>query len=95
MKEKNLTRVVCENKGKDEIFVSIVPWLTLGVACFQIVKELIQALYLGKKYLKDIVNWFEFILYGSTFLFMLPFILCQVGGYDNEAYLDELKWTVD
>lgn len=91
--KNNNTQPFCKNQGKNELFVSIVPWLTLGVACFQIVKEIVQLTYLGWKYLKDIVNWFEFFLYGSTFLFMLPFILCQVGGYDDKEYLNDLKWT--
>ncbi|XP_066924796.1 transient receptor potential cation channel subfamily A member 1-like [Clytia hemisphaerica] len=93
LKEKNQTTTnFCDNRPKDKIFVGIVPWLTLGVACFQIIKECIQCLYLGKKYLKDVVNWFEFILYGSTFSFMLPFIMCQVGGHENYKFLYDLKW---
>ena len=78
LKERNITVGVCDNSNPDKLFVSVVPWLTLGVACFQIFKEFIQGVYLGKKYLTDIVNWFEFLLYGSTICFMLPFILCQV-----------------
>jgi len=94
LKEKGINITFCgrQDRVKNQIFVSVVPWLTIGVACFQIIKECIQAIFLRKKYLVDFENWFEFILYGSTFLFMVPFIMCQVGGYSDEQYLHDLKW---
>lgn len=66
--------------------------MTIGLACFQILKEFVQAVYLGRRYLKDIVNWFEFALYLSTFLFMLPFILCQISSDVDHQLLKDLKW---
>lgn len=83
---------VCHSSKGSTNFTRIVPWLTLGVACFQILKEFVQALYFRRKYLKDPVNWFEFCLYLSTFLFMLPFILCQTENDVDEKKLDALKW---
>lgn len=89
LKEKNATLNVCHKDGQ---FTKIVPWLTIGVCCLQIFKEFCQALHFRWKYLKDPVNWFEFTLYMSSLLFMLPFILCQVGGDVDEVMLYNLKW---
>jgi len=77
----------------DGSFSSIVPWLTIGLAGLQILKEAVQLIYYGRKYLKDVENIFEFCLYLSTFLFVLPFIMCQLGTSTTNQTIIELKWT--
>ena len=73
-------------------FAKVVPWLTLGVACVQIIKEFFQVYYLGRIYLKEVVNWFEFTLYTTTLLFMIPFIMCQLGANINTKTIENMKW---
>ena len=79
----------CEDQST---FATVIPWLTILLAAFQILKEIIQFGYYRWQYIKDWENIFEFGLYASTFLFVLPFIMCQVGKDPNTALLHDLKW---
>lgn len=71
---------------------NVIPWLTFVFACLQIVKEFIQVIYQRLRYLKEASNWLEFILFITTILFMLPFLLCQTGTKVTTD-LDTLTWS--
>ena len=73
------------------LFQRVVPWLTLLLAFVQIVKEVIQMIYLRLRYFKDPVNYLEMLLYVTTFLFMMPFIIQNVDDFFENGSLIENK----
>lgn len=58
----------------DNKFGRMVPMLVTGIAVFHMLKEVYQIFNLGLQYFKDAINLLEWCLYGTAFVFMLPFL---------------------
>ena len=87
---------------KDQ-FQEVAPWLTMILALVQIIKEIFQMVLLRLHFLKDAVNYLEFTLYSSTFLFTIPCIIQSADDFFEKGdwiqskfyeyiQLEDIKW---
>ena len=61
-------------------FIQIVPWITIAFVVLHLLKEMVQIAVRRGRYFKEFVNVLEIALYISTFLFLLPFLMCYTGA---------------
>lgn len=73
-------------------FAVVLHGSTVVLLPLQIIREIIQLYLCRCKYLKDWENYFEFGLYTSTILFVLPYFMCLVGEETNTVLFYDLKW---
>ena len=87
---------------KDQL-QEVAPWLTMILALVQIIKEIFQMVFLRLHFLKDPVNYLEFTLYSSTFLFTIPCIIQSADDFFEKGdwiqskfyeyiQLEDIKW---
>ncbi len=68
-------------------FHNVIPIISLIICCLNLVKEVIQAVIQRRKYFSQGINYFEWALYISTMIFMIPFI------FSNHSLSFEQKWN--
>ncbi|XP_065677445.1 uncharacterized protein LOC100203916 isoform X1 [Hydra vulgaris] len=87
------TRVRYNEKN---LFQKIIPIITLALSVFEILKEIVQAYILRKEYLNDLSNYLELMLYSSSFIFMIPFIMQLVDVQKDSTSFkiqQNVKWS--
>ena len=84
-------------------YQKVAPWLTMILALVQIIKEIFQMVYLRLHFFKDPVNYLEFTLYSSTFVFTILCIIQRADDFFEKGYwiqskfheyiqLEDIKW---